>query len=146
MSSLAWGWLVSGRAVGGAGCVRGRGLSWGSWTTSLLLCDLALCGIHRHLPDSEGPGGIVEQGQNGVECSHSVLKENCAEETLVSPVSPGPAGTLPSRGKGPPSVQLLHTPAPPPLLQLSWLHQSQPRLGGGWGQGEEGPLACVWLR
>lgn len=137
---------MSGRAVGGAGCVRGRGLSRGCGCVALLPWDLALCGIHRHLPDSEGPGGIVEQGQNGVESSHSVLKENCAEETLVSPSSPGPAGTLPSWGKGPPSVQLLCTPAPPPLLQLSWLHQSQPRLGGGWGQGEEGPLACVWLR
>lgn len=131
LSSMARGWLVSGGGSRGCRIVRGRGLSRGSWTTSLLLCDLALCGIHRHLPDSEGPGGIVEQGQNGVECSHSILKENCAEETLVSPVSPGPAGTLPSRGKGPPSVQLLHTPAPPPLLQLSWLHQSQPRLGEG---------------
>lgn len=52
----------------------------------------------------------------------------------LSPSSPVPAGTLPSQGKGPPSVQLLCSPAPPPLLQLSWLHQSQPRLGGGTGR------------
>lgn len=65
----------------------------------------------------------------------------------LSPFSPVPAGTLPNQGKGPPSVQLLCTPAPPPPLQLSWFHQSQPRLGGEEGeQGEEGPLACVWLR
>lgn len=57
----------------------------GPWTLALLLHSLALCGIHRYLPASEGPGGIGEQGQNGAEGSYSVLKENCAEETLVSP-------------------------------------------------------------
>lgn len=52
------------------------------------------------------------------------------------------AGTLPSPegGGGPPSVQLLCTPAPPPLLQLFWLHQFQPRLGGGGGQEKRGLL------
>lgn len=61
----------------------------------------------------------------------------------LSPSSPVPAGTLPSQGKGPPSVQLLCSPAPPPLLQLSWLHQSQPRLEGGRGDREKRGLLHV---
>lgn len=122
---------MSGRAVGGAGCVRGRGLLRGCGCVALLPCDLALRGIHRHLPDSEGPGAIVEQGQNGVECSHSVLKENCAEETLVSPSSPEPAGTLPSAGGRalPPSSCC----APQPLLHCCSCPGSI-NLSQGWGE------------
>lgn len=55
----------------------------------------------------------MEQGQNGVACSHSARKENRAEETLASPSSPAPAGTLPSRGRALPPSSCC---APQPLL------------------------------
>lgn len=73
----------------------------------------------------------MEQGKNGVECSHFVLKENCAEEILVSPVSPGPAGTLRSREKGPPSPSSCCTPQP--LLHCCSCPGSI-NLSQGWGE------------
>lgn len=73
----------------------------------------------------------MEQGQNGVECSHSVLKENCAEETLVSPSSPEPAGTLPSgRGRALPPSSCC---TPQPLLHCCSCPGSI-NLSQGWGE------------
>lgn len=135
---------MSGRAVGGAGCVRGRGLLRGCGCVALLPCDLALRGIHRHLPDSEGPGAIVEQGQNGVECSHSVLKENCAEETLVSPSSPEPAGTLPSGGEGPSLRPAVAHPSPSSTAAAVLAPSISAKAGGRMGTRRRG-ASCMCL-
>lgn len=103
----------------------------------------AICGIQRHLPACEGPGGTEEQGQSGAECLHSILKEKCVEETvpLSSRSSSGWASA--QRGKGPPSSLLplsscCPPPTPSPLLQLSRLHQSHPTLGGRRGTRRRG--------
>lgn len=133
--------------------VKGRGagsliglLPRGARHVALLLSGLVPCGMHGHLPGCEGPGETGEQGQNGVECSHSILKETCADETLVSFLSSAGWDSA-QPGEGPSlSPAVVCTPTPPPPLQLSWFHQSQPKLAGGGGQGEKRPLACVWLR
>lgn len=146
LSSMVWVWLVSGRAVGGAGCVRGRGLSQAHGHVALLWwCDLVLCGIHPHLPDSEGPGGIVEQGQKRVLAFRS-QGELCRRDPCLSFLSR--AGWDPAQPRGR-ALPLSSCCAPQPLLHCcscpGSINLSQ-GLGGGWGQGEEGPLACVWLR
>lgn len=113
---------------------------------ALLRSGLVLYGIHRHLPGCEGPAGIGEQGQHGVECSHSILKEKCADETLVFFLSsagwdsaqPGERPSLsPAVVHPSPSSTAAAVLAPSISAKAGW---------GGGGQGEEGPLACVWLR
>lgn len=105
-----------------------------------------LCGIHRHLPGWEGPRGIGEQGQNGVECSHSMLKEKCADETLVSFLSS--AGWDSAQPGEEPSLSpaVVH-PSPSSTAAAVLVPSISAKAGGEEGErGEEGPLACVWLR
>lgn len=116
-SSTAWG-LTS----GGEGC----GVRWGISEGARPMAVWHFCSSGHtaewfcYLRNPETPACLRrsrrdgEKGQSRAECSHSILKEKCAEETHVSLSSSALAGTLPRWGKGPSSVQLLCTPGPPP--------------------------------
>lgn len=92
------------------------------------------------------------QDQEGLESrvkmerSHSILKKKCAEETLVSLSSPVLAGTLPGRGRGPPSFGPAVVHPSPSSTTAAVLAPSISAKAGGRRGAEEGPLACVWLR
>lgn len=76
-----------------------------------------------------------EQGQREAEAHIPVLKENYTEETSLSPSSPALAGTLPRRGEGPPSVQLLSSPPP---FTVAAVPAPSISSKAGWKEGDEG--------
>lgn len=88
---------------------------------------------------------IGEQGQNGVECSHSILEEKCADETFVSFLSSAGWDSA-QPGKGPSLSPAVVHPSPSSTTAAVLAPSISAKAGGGGGQGEEGPLACVWLR
>lgn len=128
-----WGW--------GAGSLIGS-LLQGPRRVALLLSGPVLCGIHRHLPGYEGPAGTEEQGQHGVECSHSILKEKCADETLVSFLSSAGWDSA-QPGEGPSLSPAVVHPGPSSTAAAVLDPSISAKAGGGGGDREKRGLLHV---
>lgn len=131
---------MSGRAVGGAGCVRGRGLSRGCGCVALLPWDLALCGIHRHLPDSEGPGAGSKWSR---ELAFRSQGELCRRDPCLSFLSR--AGWDPAQpGEGPSLRPAVAHPSPSSTAAAVLAPSISAKAGGRMGTRRRG-ASCMCL-
>lgn len=127
---------------GGAGSLIGL-LPRGPRHVALLLSGLVPCGIHGHLPGCEGPGETGEQGQNGVECSHSILEEKCADETPVSFLSSAGWDSA-QPGEGPSLSPAVVHPSPSSTTAAVLVPSISAKAGGRRGTGRRG-ASCMCL-